>query len=128
MDEKNDVFTEIERIKQENIFLRKKIEVVSEELNKKIAVIENKLDEFKKPKESAIQHEVIRKLNRNKKEIIKHKILEMLQEGTAVAEAKENLVDQQNYCSKATFYRYVDELKLEKKIFAIQVNNEERFI
>jgi DNA-binding transcriptional MerR regulator len=130
MNGKTDIFVELERVKQENIFLKKKIEVVSEELNKKIAILEHKLDELKRnnPVKSPIQQDIIRKLNRNKKGIIKQRILGLIEERTSVAEVKDILVDRQNFCSKASFYRYVDELKREGKIHPITIDVSEAFL
>ncbi len=63
---------------------------------------------------------------RHKKEIILQEI--MLQISTtnlALKELKKEFVDRRKYCSKATFYRYVQELKKERKIEKIIINNEE---
>lgn len=67
--------------------------------------------------EYPIQHdplkaEVINKFKRNKKRIIKKKILETIKSETlSIPEIKEIIVDQYKYCSKASFYRYIEELK-----------------
>lgn len=59
-----------------------------------------------------LQAEVMSKFKRNKKLLIKNKILEVIKsKELSIPELKEIVVDQFNYCSKASFYRYVEELK-----------------
>ena len=57
--------------------------------------------------------EVMSTFKRNKKRIIKNKIIEEIRihSHLTIPEIKEVIVDQHNYCSKATFYRYIEELK-----------------
>lgn len=58
-----------------------------------------------------LQKEVLTKFKRNKKRIIKNKILETIKfKNLSIPEIKEIIVDQMNYCSKASFYRYIEEL------------------
>jgi hypothetical protein len=59
-----------------------------------------------------LENEVISKFKRNKKRMIKNKILETIKDSAlSIPEIKEVVVDQFKYCSKATFYRYIEELK-----------------
>jgi len=59
-----------------------------------------------------LKQEMLSKVKRNRKGIIKTKILELIEtERYSIPEIKESIVDQDNYCSKATFYRYISELK-----------------
>lgn len=64
--------------------------------------------------EDTLKKEVISKFNRNKKDIIKQRIFDLM-DRFSIAEIKDIIVDQKKYCSKATFYRYVEELKKEQK-------------
>jgi len=66
-----------------------------------------------KPKErDPLQSEVMNKFRRNKKRLIKNKILETIKSRELpIPEIKEIVVDQLCYCSKASFYRYIEELK-----------------
>jgi len=65
-----------------------------------------------KPKQDLLQKEVITSFRRNKKRLIKNKILETIKfKNISIPEIKEIVVDRQSYCSKATFYRYIEELK-----------------
>jgi hypothetical protein len=59
-----------------------------------------------------LEKEVMKKFNRSKKDIIKHKILEVVKtQQITIPELKEVIVDQEEYCSKASFYRYLEEIK-----------------
>lgn len=63
---------------------------------------------------------------RHKKEIVKQEILlQISTTNIALKELKREFVDRRKYCSKATFYRYVQELKKEQKIEKIIINSEE---
>ena len=60
----------------------------------------------------SLKKEVLSKFRRNKKRLIKNKILETIRlNSMVIPEIKEIIVDSHNYCSKATFYRYISELK-----------------
>jgi hypothetical protein len=101
-------------------YLKKQIK----ELNKKIIQIENNsilnqkelikeaLKEFTREKhKDTLKSEFIRKFKKNKKEIIKQKIIEIIKiKPMSIADLKYNIVDQLKYCSKASFYRYIEEL------------------
>ena len=66
----------------------------------------------KKKDKDPLKVEVINKFKRNKKRMIKNKILETVKYNQlSIPEIKEKIVDQYNFCSKATFYRYIEELK-----------------
>ena len=91
------------RIKEDNQRLRDSIEALSRKVEDKGG------DKLKK--------EVMNKFRRHKKEMIKHKIIETVRvKRMALPELKEFVVDQMDYCSKATFYRYYDELRKEGSI------------
>ncbi|MBI1970815.1 hypothetical protein HYS47_03640 [Candidatus Woesearchaeota archaeon] len=53
----------------------------------------------------------------NKKDIVKSKILETISDQQEpLPRLKEIIVDEQGFCSKASFYRYIEELKQDGKI------------
>ena len=59
-----------------------------------------------------LKEDMLTKIKRNRKEIVKAKILELVQtERYSIPEIKDIVVDRDNYCSKATFYRYISDLK-----------------
>jgi hypothetical protein len=134
---------------------RQKNEQILKHILKKIEAIEKKLEDKKEEKENTQEEEIQENLNinhteqkyiliqepqkkqekrdelieevhKNKKEIVKLKILEESKKGRlSPQELKSIIVDKHKYCSKATFYRYIYELKKTKKITSMQVNNKE---
>ena len=59
-----------------------------------------------------LKSELIKHYDRNKKGLIKQRILGLVKTRQySLPELKEEIVDEKRYCSKATFYRYIDELK-----------------
>jgi len=95
------------------------------ELSKKLASFENNfkysqkelikqaLEEFtNQNKKNSLKSEFDRKFRQSKKDIIKQKILETAKtKPHPLADLKYFIVNQLNYCSKASFYRYIEEMK-----------------
>ncbi len=107
----------------------KKISLL-EEQNKKLLHEIQKLRGALKEKEAAeapLKNELLRKFNRNKKNIIKGKILDVIggSRNLTVPELKEIVVEQMHYCSKATFYRYILELKKNGLLDFANLNDKE---
>jgi len=74
-------------------------------------------------KTDPLKTEVISKFKRNKKRLIKNKILETIKfKQLSIPEIKEIVVDLHSYCSKASFYRYIEELKREDFIHITNSN------
>lgn len=75
-----------------------------------------------KPKVEKIQkdnlkEDLIRSYERNRKNIIKQQILTESNKGSySKVELRDIIVNQKKYCSKASFYRYLEELELEQLI------------
>lgn len=62
--------------------------------------------------ETRLKAEYYRKIDKNRKKIIKTKIIETLKaKDLNLPELKTQIVDIEQFCSKATFYRYYTELK-----------------
>jgi len=76
-------------------------------------IIKEVLQEFsEQQKKDSLKTEILRKLRKNKKKIIQQKIIETLKaKPILLSDLKYYIVDQLNYCSKASFYRYFEELK-----------------
>ena len=71
-----------------------------------------------------LKEDMLTKIKRNRKEIVKAKILEFVQtERYSIPEIKDIVVDRDNYCSKATFYRYISDIK--NKIEEIKIGNKQ---
>ena len=76
------------------------------------------------PRKDILKEDMLTKIKRNRKEIMKARILELVHtERYSIPEIKDIVVDRDNYCSKATFYRYILELK--KRIEEIKIGNKQ---
>ncbi len=83
---------------------------INKQLQAQIKSLEAKISGLESHR--GLKSELLRSFKRNKKQIIKQRILSLIKgRQMPVAELKEAIVDDKNYCSKATFYRYIDELK-----------------
>lgn len=73
-----------------------------------------------------LEKEAVKEVNLNRREIIKKKIEEELkQRELGAKELKILFVDELEYCSKATFYRYLESLRKEQRIDSIKINGKE---
>jgi len=95
--------------------------LIKESLQEYLKVQDKKLE----PKKgSRLQLQMLKKLGKNKKVIIKQKIMDTISSrNISLPELKEIIVDDSNYCSKATFYRYIEELRKRGILDIIEVNN-----
>jgi hypothetical protein len=95
--------------------LKEQIKELNEKLsffqNNQKDIIKQALEEFTNSKKDSLKSEFERKFRKNKKEIIKQKILESAKTTPILADLKYYIVDQLEYCSKASFYRYIEEMK-----------------
>jgi hypothetical protein len=98
-----------DRIREDIISLKDE----NRELKERISQLENK-------KPDKLKEDFLRTFERKKKDLIKNKILELAGQNMTVPEIKDIVVDRENYCSKATFYRYIDRLK--DRLGFIEVN------
>jgi predicted transcriptional regulator len=74
--------------------------------------------------EAKFKSQLIKKIDRNKKSIIKQKIVDIVKsKQVTLPELKEIVVDEHCYCSKASFYRYFEELKTKDIIDFVDINN-----
>ncbi len=75
---------------------------------------------------ASLEQEAIATVTKNKKHIIKQKIIGVISKNKVTTkQLKEIIVDKHRYCSKATYYRYVHELKAENLLESIIVNQKE---
>lgn len=74
----------------------------------------------------ALEEEAIATVTKNKKQIIKQKIIALASKNRITAKhIKEIIVDKHHYCSKATYYRYLAELKAQRRLDTITINERE---
>jgi hypothetical protein len=104
---------EVEILQQQIQLLNERIKILEQMLqsNQK-EMIKQALSEFNNQKKDPLKEEFLRRFTKNKKQLIKQKIVESVRiKPTNVADLKYYIVDQLNYCSKASFYRYIMEMK-----------------
>jgi hypothetical protein len=78
---------------------------------------------IEKTRSRSMNNTIMKKFERKKKELIKHKILELAEtKQYTIPEIKEVLVDKECYCSKASFYRYIEKLKWKGHVDFIQID------
>lgn len=113
----------IQDLQRENQELKKKLLAGSNDFDGSASSPINKSSNSGIISDSLTQ-EVINKVKRNKKRMIKNKILETIKfrPNLAVPDLKEIIVDIQKYCSKASFYRYMEELKNQDYILINEEN------
>lgn len=89
----------------------------NQELRKELREIRDRIDN----KPDKLQNEVMRTFKKKKKDIVKKKIFDVINTTPcSLAELKELIVDEHQYCSKATFYRYFDEIQKEGVIEQVE--------
>jgi hypothetical protein len=104
---------EVEILNQQIQLLNERIKLLEQmlQMNQK-EVIKQALSEFANQKKDPLKEEFLRRFNKNKKQVIQQKIIETVKiKPTNVADLKYYIVDQLKYCSKASFYRYIIEMK-----------------
>lgn len=75
-------------------------------------------------KESGLAAQLMKKIDKNRKSLIKQKIKDIVALRTiSLPELKELIVDENEYCSKATFYRYIDEMMDKEILSVIEIDN-----
>ncbi len=111
---KHNLKVSFSRMKDDIHFNRQQVEDLLKANQMLMEQVVSLKDEVKalKEKPQGLKNELMRGLSRNRKKIIKQRILSLVEEGRySIPELKEIVVDEKSYCSKASFYRYVDELK-----------------
>lgn len=107
-----DTFAKIRKDVEHQEYELKELKMINEKILKKINILKEDIKTIKNSGSTKLEKEIMKKFNRSKKDIIKHKILEVMKtQQVTVPELKEVIVDQEEYCSKASFYRYLEEMK-----------------
>jgi len=104
---------DVEQLKQQIELLSQRIIFLEDNIkNNQKDLIKEALNEFTRKKKDPLKSELLRKFNKNKKSLIKQKVIEYLKtKPTLISDLKYYIVDQLNYCSKASFYRYIVEMR-----------------
>jgi predicted transcriptional regulator YheO len=117
----SEIKKEIEELKKMYSQLQNNFLLMQKELVKE--AVREAMNEFKK-ENSGLKNEILRNFRKKRKNIIKKKILEAIKEnGIEISDLKYFIVDQLSYCSKASFYRYLEELKRNGLIMITAIDN-----
>jgi hypothetical protein len=122
---KHNLRVSFSRMKEDIHFNRQQVEDIlkaNKVLLEQITLLKDEIKELKsRPK--GLKTELMRGLARNQKAIIKQRIVGMVAEARySIPELKERIVDDKNYCSKASFYRYLEEMRSEGMIDCAEIN------
>ena len=81
-------------------------------------------------KKMSIKEKIIKRLTRNSKEYIKSVILSYIRkyENISALQLKEMIVDEQNFCSKSSFYRLLEEIEQLDNIGVVKQGKEKHYI
>ncbi len=99
-----------------------------EELKTNIFGIEKRLDKLEQKKIS-LREKIIKRLTRNSKEYVKSVILSYIRkyERISALQLKEMVVDEQNFCSKSSFYRLLEEIEELEDIGVVKQGKEKHY-
>ena len=102
---------------------------VHREAHPDLSYIEKRL-EMLEQKKMSIKEKIMRKLTRNSKEYVKSVILSYIRkyEKVSALQLKEIVVDEQNFCSKSSFYRLLEEIEDLDEIGVIKQGKEKHYI
>lgn len=118
---------ELARIKQAEEYKHQMQKEVPRELD--LSNIEKRLDRLEQKKLS-MKEKIIKRLTRNSKEYVKSVILSYIKkyEKISALQLKEIIVDEQNFCSKSSFYRMLEEIEQLDDIGVIKHGKEKHYI
>jgi len=104
-------------------------QAVYKEAHPDLSYIEKRL-EMLEQKKMSIKEKIMRKLTRNSKEYIKSVILSYIRkyEKISALQLKEIVVDEQNFCSKSSFYRLLEEIEELDEIGVVKQGKEKHYI
>lgn len=102
---------------------------IPKELYPDISYIEKRLEKLEQKKLS-MKEKIMRRLTRNSKEYVKSVILSYIKkyERISALQLKEIVVDEQNFCSKSSFYRLLEEIEGLDDIGVIKEKKEKHYI
>ena len=99
------------------------------EMQTDISYIEKRLEKLEQKKLS-LKEKIVKRLTRNSKEYIKSVITSYIKkyEKISALQLKEIVVDEQNFCSKSSFYRLLEEIEELDDIGVIKQGKEKHYV
>lgn len=97
-----------EGIIKENKILKARLDKIEDMIN---SPSKEQKDNNNSKKRDSLEEEMLSSLKRKRRQVIKGKIISIIKSGAmSIPELKHMIVDELSYCSKATFYRYLNEI------------------
>ena len=123
--ELNSKIDELARIRQAEIQERQ----LPVEINSNLSNIHSRLDRLEQ-KKLGMKERIVKRITRNSKDYIKGLILFYIKkyEKISAFQLKEIVVDEQNCCSKTSFYRLLEELEEVEEIGVIRQGKEKHYM
>jgi hypothetical protein len=101
----------------------------NQEMISKLAELEKKMESQSKLPENGLHAQILRRVDRNRKSLIKKKILSIVStQELSLPELKDIIVNEQQLCSKASFYRYFEDMKRLGQLNTLLVDDSELVI
>ncbi|HLC61371.1 MAG TPA: hypothetical protein VJJ52_08160 [Candidatus Nanoarchaeia archaeon] len=90
--------------------------------------IEKRLEKLEQKKDS-IKEKIIKKITRNSKEYVKSVMISYIRkyEKISALQLKEMVVDEQNFCSKSSFYRLLEEIEQMEEVGVMKAGKEKHY-
>ncbi|MEK6946832.1 MAG: hypothetical protein AABX32_04460, partial [Nanoarchaeota archaeon] len=90
--------------------------------------IEKRLEKLEQRKDS-IKEKIIKKITRNSKEYVKSVMISYIRkyEKISALQLKEMVVDEQNFCSKSSFYRLLEEIEQMEEVGVMKAGKEKHY-
>ncbi|MBI3027073.1 hypothetical protein HYY70_03080 [Candidatus Woesearchaeota archaeon] len=103
--------------------------VAPKETIAEIIDIEKRLERLEH-KKSSMKERIVKRLMRNSKEYVKSVILSYIKkyERISALQLKEIVVDEQNFCSKSSFYRLLDEIEQLEEVGVMKHGKEKHYM
>ena len=94
-----------------------------------INIIEKRLERLEQ-KKASVKERIVKRIARNSKEYVKSVILSYIRkyEKISALHLKDMVVDEQNFCSKSSFYRLLDEIEQLDDIGVIKHGKEKHYL
>jgi len=98
-------------------------------MDNEIDIIERRLERLEQ-KKASVKERIIKRIARNSKEYVKSVILSYIRkyEKISALHLKDMVVDEQNFCSKSSFYRLLDEIEQLDDIGVIKHGKEKHYL
>ena len=93
-----------------------------------ISHIEKRLEKLEQ-KKATFKEKIMKRLTRNSKEYVKGVIISYIRKYGRISalQLKEIVVDEQNFCSKSSFYRLLEEIEVQEDIGVVKEGKEKHY-